>query len=229
MSGLHSHQSITWILQGCSIFSIENSLPSCLSYHFPFKGEQMAKILLESSIKLISWTSSTAYCFFISLPSSPLFYQDRWMCCVFILHFPSFYSISAHVEFQRNSVHSLVKMQFSFLCQNKERTFVTLGHAAELSARVLRVTRWNWSFTSRSKLSQSNCVKCVSRVVIYYAAFLHFGSFCYEFSVSYRVEVRKSFWKQKWIQPLGTVTALFKHSIQLYRVLQPGVLIALIA
>lgn len=40
LSQRHSHQSIAWILQGCFIFSVEDSLPCCLSYHFAFNGRR---------------------------------------------------------------------------------------------------------------------------------------------------------------------------------------------
>lgn len=117
----------------------------------------MARILLESSIKLISWTSTTANCFFISLSSSPLFYQDRWMCCVFTLHFPasqpmlSFRGIR-FIVWWKCSFLSFVRMGREHLGSN-QCLMVSLGHAAELSAQVLWVTRWNWSFTGGSKLS----------------------------------------------------------------------------
>lgn len=78
------------------IFATGASLPCCLFYHFPFKGRRWPESFWTHSSNWFLGPVEPRIVIYLHLwmlsrsSSSTLFYQDRWMCCVFILHFPSF-------------------------------------------------------------------------------------------------------------------------------------------
>lgn len=142
MYRLHSHQPIAWILQGCSIFSSEDSLPCCLSYHFAFNGRRWPESFWTHSSnwflgpvepRIVSYLFIYLILLTLSLSSSsPLFYQDRWVWCVFILHFASF-SASQPVWSSRG-VRIIVQWKYIFLSS------VRIGRAHLASNQCLMVT-----------------------------------------------------------------------------------------